>query len=95
MISTTATYCLQVERSQNTQFLVMNCTDDNSVPPLTGYIIKDRMTQHGAGERCEALVYDGAGHILEPPYSPLCYSSYNPVMGTLYIYTNENEILGI
>ena len=35
------------------------------------------MKENGKGELCSVLCYPGAGHLIEPPYSPLCYSAYS------------------
>lgn len=34
--------------------------------------------QHHGKNNGRMLAYPGAGHIIEPPYSPLCYASRNP-----------------
>lgn len=37
-------------------------------------------------QNMELVVYHGAGHLVEPPYSPLCRSSYHKVMGTNVVW---------
>ena len=34
--------------------------------------IVDRLKAHGKGEQCTVLRYPGAGHMIDPPYHPLC-----------------------
>ena len=29
---------------------------------------------------CNILRYPSAGHVIEPPYTPLCYSQFEPVV---------------
>ena len=41
--------------------------------------IYDRMNKVGKGHLCNILRYPGAGHVIEPPYTPLCYSQFEPV----------------
>ena len=42
--------------------------------------IYDRMKKVGKGHLCNILSYPGAGHVIEPPYTPLCYSQFEPVV---------------
>lgn len=37
--------------------------------------IYERLKKNDKGHLCSILRYPGAGHLIEPPYSPLCYSS--------------------
>ena len=41
--------------------------------------IYDRMNKFGKGDLCNILRYPGAGHLIEPPYTPLCYSQFEPL----------------
>ena len=41
--------------------------------------IYDRMNKVRKGHLCNILRYPGAGHVIEPPYTPLCYSQFEPV----------------
>ena len=34
------------------------------------------------GPRYEVLNYPGAGHLIEPPYSPHCRACYTKIVGT-------------
>ena len=45
--------------------------------PETSQLIFDRLKTRGREHLCSILRYPGAGHLIEPPYSPLCYASYN------------------
>jgi len=46
--------------------------------------VYERMKKSGKEHMCSILRYPGAGHLIEPPYSPLCYSSFNPVTGLIF-----------
>ena len=46
--------------------------------------VYDRMSKNGKGHLCSILRYPGAGHLIEPPYTPLCYSSLDPVARESY-----------
>ncbi|XP_078367013.1 bile acid-CoA:amino acid N-acyltransferase-like [Oculina patagonica] len=52
-------------------------TGDLHVDPKTSQLIFDRLKDHGREHLCSILRYPEAGHLIEPPYSPLCYASYN------------------
>lgn len=41
--------------------------------------IYERMKQNDKGYLCSILRYPGVGHLIEPPYSPLCYASLDPL----------------
>ena len=45
--------------------------------PETSKQIFDRLKTCGKEHLCSILHYPEAGHLIEPPYSPLCYASYN------------------
>ena len=38
-------------------------------------LVYERMNKNGKGHLCSVLRYHGAGHIIEPPYIPVCFSS--------------------
>ncbi|XP_078364215.1 bile acid-CoA:amino acid N-acyltransferase-like [Oculina patagonica] len=52
-------------------------TGDLSVDPETSQFVFDRMKTPGREHLCSILRYPEAGHLIEPPYSPFCYASYN------------------
>ena len=58
--------------------LLVSGTDDLNVnSDFTVKLIIDRLKEHGKEHLCTNLCYPEAGHLIEPPYSPLCYVSYN------------------
>ncbi|XP_014674552.1 PREDICTED: acyl-coenzyme A amino acid N-acyltransferase 1-like [Priapulus caudatus] len=48
----------------------------------------ERMLRHGRDNH-EMCVYPGAGHLVEPPYSPLCKTSYHATMGVHMAWGGE------
>ena len=40
--------------------------------------VYERMKKNGKGHLCSVLRYPGAGYLIEPPYTPHCYSSHAP-----------------
>ena len=46
---------------------------------FTARQVYERMKKNDKGHLCSILRYPGAGHILLPPYTPLCYSSLDPL----------------
>ena len=57
--------------------LVSGVGDLNVNTEFTVKFIVDRLKASGKGHLCTNLRYPEAGHLIEPPYSPLCDSSYN------------------
>ena len=53
-------------------------------------LICDRLTKKGRGSLCSVLRYAGAGHLIEPPYTPLCYASYIKKMGE---WSGDNHLV--
>ena len=54
--------------------------------------IYDRMNKVGKGHLCNILRYAGAGHVIEPPYTPLCYSQFEA--GVRETYGNPHIVWG-
>ena len=44
-------------------------------------LIFNRLKAHGKEHLCSILRYPEAGHLIEPPHSPRCYSSFTGVAG--------------
>ena len=49
------------------------------ISELNAHQIYERMRKNGKGHLCSILRYPGAGHLIEPPHTPLCYSSFDAV----------------
>ncbi|KAL9979732.1 hypothetical protein ACROYT_G017439 [Oculina patagonica] len=52
-------------------------TGDLNSDSETSQLILDSLRAHGREHLCSILRYPEAGHLIEPPYSPHCYASYN------------------
>ena len=74
----------QVENITCPVLLVSGTGDLNVNSDFTVKFIIDRLKEHGKEHLCTNLRYPEAGHIIEPPYSPLCYASYNRATENLW-----------
>ncbi|PFX18585.1 bile acid-CoA:amino acid N-acyltransferase-like [Stylophora pistillata] len=62
----------------NCPVMLVSGTDDLNIPAeFAEKFIVDRLKENGKEHLCTNLHYPQAGHLIEPPYSPLCDSSYN------------------
>lgn len=67
---------IPVERS-NAAFLFLVSNDDrNMSSEYFAQECRHRLSKHGYSKPYEVSSYPGAGHLLEPPYSPYCYASF-------------------
>ena len=57
--------------------LVFGTDDLNVNSEFEANLIFNRLKAHGKEHLCSILRYPEAGHLIEPPYTPLCYASYN------------------
>lgn len=64
------------EADDGTHFLVAAGDDDAWACNMSIPAVKQRMQIFGKNN-VEAVVYPGAGHMIEPPYGPLIYHSYH------------------
>ena len=55
--------------------------DDGQEHPSTGDLFANRYPEDQR-HLVEVVHYPGAGHLLEPPYTPQCRFCYNPFFGT-------------
>ena len=62
----------------NCPVMLVSGTDDLNVPTdFTVKFIIDRLKENGKEHLCTNLSYPQAGHLIEPPYSPLCDFSFS------------------
>ena len=64
---------------------------DLNVDPEISKEILDRLKTCGKEHLCSILRYPEAGHLIESPYSPLCYASYS---GTAKRLGDPHLVLG-
>lgn len=56
--------------------------DDLNLPSLSSaQFLMEKMKKNGREEDSELHLFDGAGHLLEPPFLPHCAAQYMPHMG--------------
>ncbi|XP_069773517.1 acyl-coenzyme A thioesterase 1-like [Narcine bancroftii] len=76
---------IPVEKAEGAILFVVGCEDMNwNSLSYADEAIK-RMKKHG-NERWQLQCYTGAGHYLNPPYFPFCYTSYHSVIGTYTVW---------
>ena len=62
----------------NCPVMLVSGTDDlNNLTDFTVKFIIDRLKENGKEHLCTNLSYPQAGHLIEPPYSPLCDFSFS------------------
>lgn len=61
--------------------LVRGTEDLNVNADFSVNLIREGLKKHGKENLCSVLSYPGAGHLIEPPYTPHCYASYVKNMG--------------
>ncbi|KAK2166641.1 hypothetical protein LSH36_37g11003, partial [Paralvinella palmiformis] len=66
-------------------YLLIHAGDDQQLPPtLTERLCKRFRDHHKSNYRL--LVYPGAGHLLEPPYSPHFYATYQALFSHMTVW---------
>ena len=65
--------------------------DMNSDAESSSGFIFDRLKAVGKGFLCTVLRFPGAGHMIDPPYSPLCYASYNKYSKQYIVWGGETK----
>ena len=78
---------IPIERSQAQILLIHGC-DDQAYHYRHALYLADRIRKNGHDNYVVKL-YPGAGHILCPPYIPLCRSAYNPFMGCPVVFGGD------
>ncbi|KAL5008200.1 hypothetical protein ScPMuIL_013781 [Solemya velum] len=62
--------------------------DDQCLDTVIHQRLLDKMPSNKKSNM-EILKYPGAGHLIEPPYMPLCRSSYNNTMMSIFMWGGE------
>uniref|UniRef100_A0ACB8ESL9 Uncharacterized protein n=2 Tax=Sphaerodactylus townsendi TaxID=933632 RepID=A0ACB8ESL9_9SAUR len=79
---------LPVEKAQGKILLVVGEKDMNYNSKAYATDIMERMKKLGK-THCALLSYPGAGHMIEPPCSPLCYQSWLPIISCPVFWGGE------
>ena len=61
--------------------LIICGENDDCIPSQHSQKIAELITNNGHDNPCELVTYPGAGHLIEPPYAPICIFSYQPPWG--------------
>lgn len=59
--------------------------DDQCIPPGLGQTVYD-LYPDDKKSNIELVIYPGAGHLIEPPYAPLCRASYMSSFGMALVW---------
>ncbi|KAM5299927.1 bile acid-CoA:amino acid N-acyltransferase [Ctenodactylus gundi] len=68
---------LPVEKAQGCILFVVGERDECLSSRAYAKQAMEQLQRHGKSSG-KLLAYPGAGHLIEPPYSPLCFASWNP-----------------
>lgn len=71
---------LPVEKAQGKILFIVGENDQCLDSKLHAQRAMDRLRSHGRSSG-RMLAYPGAGHLIEPPYSPFCFASWDSVLG--------------
>nr|AAH10829.1 Acnat2 protein [Mus musculus] len=71
---------LPVEKAQGKILFIVGENDECLDSKLHAQKAMDRLQRHGRSSG-RMLAYPGAGHLIEPPYSPVCFVAWFPVLG--------------
>lgn len=67
---------LPIEQSQAAFLFLVGSDDRNTKSEFYAQLARQRLSEHGYSKCCEVSSYPGTGHLLEPPYSPHCFASF-------------------
>lgn len=80
--------CLIPAERSSAAFLLLSGLDDQNWPSaLYSKQFVARLKEHK--KEVESYCYPGAGHLLEPPYFPLCKTSYHKLFGMLVLWGGQ------
>ena len=65
--------------------LMLQGSDDLNIAPTAEEDVALAKNEFGA-TNIEVVTYQGAGHLIEPPYAPFCYVSYHKIMNTNLVW---------
>ncbi|XP_045112613.1 acyl-coenzyme A thioesterase 1-like isoform X2 [Portunus trituberculatus] len=69
-------FIVPVERSNAAFLFIVGIDDQNVNSEYTTQLLCQRLSKHSYSKPYKVLSYPGSGHLLEPPYSPHCYASF-------------------
>ena len=80
---------IPVENIQGSMLIVYGIDDYCSDTELSASKISSRMQAFGKGAQCAILGYHGAGHLIEPPYSPHVFMSFQKSYGMYFAWGGQ------
>ncbi|XP_004600326.2 bile acid-CoA:amino acid N-acyltransferase isoform X2 [Sorex araneus] len=81
---------IPVEKAQGQILFVVGEDDECVNSKVCAEQCLDRLRRHGKSN-ARILAYPGAGHLIEPPYSPLCYASWSPGFPSPLLWGGKTE----
>ncbi|XP_071530952.1 acyl-coenzyme A thioesterase 1-like [Panulirus ornatus] len=87
---------LPIEQSQAAFLFLVGSDDRNVKSEFYAQLARQRLSEHKYSRCCEVSSYPGAGHLLEPPYSPHCFASFQHtfMMPVIWGGTVKHHIIG-
>lgn len=91
---------IQVEKADSASYLFVVGEDDETSDTMETQILIDRLKHHSSSSssnqaaargRYEVLRYPGAGHLIEPPYTPHFRSCHTKLIGVTTLYGGETK----
>ncbi|KAL7641360.1 UNVERIFIED_CONTAM: hypothetical protein RMT77_008499 [Armadillidium vulgare] len=74
----------------NAKFLFIVGEDDNNINSKKYAEISAKLLREAGKENnYKICAYEGAGHLIEPPYSPLCFWSYHKTYDSVFVWGGE------
>ncbi|XP_005100865.1 acyl-coenzyme A amino acid N-acyltransferase 2 isoform X2 [Aplysia californica] len=73
------------------KFLFIQGEDDQCVNPAITKLLKKRISSE-FHKNVEFITYPGAGHILEPPYAPLCRCNWNAIFKMYMLWGGDPKL---
>ncbi|XP_074643510.1 bile acid-CoA:amino acid N-acyltransferase-like [Tubulanus polymorphus] len=82
---------IEVEKSDTAKFLFILGQCDSACHPQSTYDLVNRLRKHGR-ENYEVLLCPGAGHIIDPPNTPLTRYCYHNIFKYVFEYGGEKML---
>lgn len=81
-------HVLPIEKAQGQILFIVGESDESLNSREYAEQALDRLRSHGKNNG-RMLAYPGAGHLIEPPYTPLCYASPQPNMSSHLLWGGD------
>ncbi|XP_005997371.1 acyl-coenzyme A thioesterase 1 [Latimeria chalumnae] len=81
---------IPIERASGSFLFLVGESDKNWKSKTFAAEAVKRLKEHGK-QNYEIFTYPGAGHLLEPPYFPMCYASLHKLVGRAILWGGEEK----